>query len=383
MRAIRVVTVSAALVASVLPLEAVAQTTAGLEVTTPFPAVSVAPGEVVTFGLEVTAPGRQPVDLRVTQVPSGWRALLRGGGFVVEGVYTDPDDPPEVELEVAVPESADPGRHRIEVAGSSAIGADELVLDLRVVPAAAGRVVLEAEFPQLQGPAGGTYEFNVDLSNETPRETIFDLQAEGPPGWQVTVQPTGQDQASSVEVGPGETSSLTVTVDPADEATAGTYPIRIRAAGGGETAETELAVRIIGNFGIRVSTPDERLNVDTSAGDATEVPLVVVNDGSASLREVSLEGTTPSGWEVRFRPAAIAEIPPGQVVRAIAVLTPSEEAVAGDYMVTITAQTLETSDEIELRANVRTSPMWGLIGAALIVAALAGLALVFRVYGRR
>jgi uncharacterized membrane protein len=223
----------------------------------------------------------------------------------------------------------------------------------------------------------------VQLSNDTPREAIFDLQGAGPPGWQVTVKPTGQELATSVEVGPGQSQGLTVEVDPADQAGAGAYPIRIRAAGGGQSVETELVVRIIGSFAISVSTPDERLNADVSAGDPTEVPIVVINDGSTPLREIDLEATPPTGWKVEFRPSTIPEALPGETARAVAIITPAEDAVAGDYIVTIRAGTAETSDQIDLRTTVRTSPLWGFVGAGLIVLALGGLSLLFRRFGRR
>jgi uncharacterized membrane protein len=199
----------------------------------------------------------------------------------------------------------------------------------------------------------------------------------------VTVTPSGETLASSVEVGAGSSSRLTVEVDPSDQAAAGTYPILVQATGGGQTVETELVVEIVGSYAITVTTPDERLNADASAGDPTEVGLVVFNDGSAPLRDVTLDAATPSDWEVTFRPEAIAEIPPGESARVMAVITPSEDAVAGDYIVTIGAEIAETSDEVDLRVTVRTSPLWGLVGGGLIVAALVGLGVLFRRYGRR
>jgi uncharacterized membrane protein len=382
MRAIRLFVAGAVLCVVGAAVPATAQVS-GLDVTTPFPSVAVSPGDVVTFQILVDAPGRQRVDLSVASLPAGWDALLRGGGFVVGGVYTDPSQPPEVELEVSVPDSAKPGVHRVLVEGSSAVGSDELVLDLRVSRLEAGQVSLAAEFPQLQGSADATYSFDVELSNDTPRETVFQLEGAGPPGWQVTVKPAGQEQASSVEVAPGEATSLTVEVDPADQAGAGAYPIGVRASGGGATAETELAVRIVGTFTLTVTTPDERLNATVSAGEPTQVPIVIRNDGSAPLRDVELRATPPSGWDVTFRPGSIPEIPPGETARAFAVVTAADEAVAGDYVVTITAQTAETSHQIDLRTTVRTSLAWGVVGGGLIAAALVGLGLVFRRFGRR
>ena len=47
------------------------------------------------------------------------------------------------------------------------------------------------------------------------------------------------------------------------------------------------------------------------------------------------------------------------------------------------ARVSETSDQIEIRATVKTSAVWGVVGVAVIVVALGALAFVFRRFGRR
>jgi len=385
MRAVRLLTIGAAWGALALAVSPMLPAAAarGLSVTTPYPAVVVQAGETVTFDLSVSAPGRQRVDLAVTQVPEGWTATLRGGGFVIDGVYTDPDTPPDVQLEVIVAKDAGPGTYRVEVTGRSTAGTDVLPLDLRVSRRAEGRVSLTSEFPRLQGPAGATYSFDLQLRNETPEETVFALSADAPPGWQATVKPVGQEQASSVKVEGGGSTSLTVDVDPPDDTVAGRYPIVVRAVGGGRAVHAQLEVRITGSYGLQVSTPAERLNADVAAGKPTRVALVVTNDGTAPLREVQLSATSPTDWRAQFGPETIEQIPPGQSVPVTLTITPASDAVAGDYIVTVRASTLEASDQVDLRTTVKTSGIWGLVGFALIGAALGGLGLVFRRYGRR
>jgi uncharacterized membrane protein len=70
-------------------------------------------------------------------------------------------------------------------------------------------------------------------------------------------------------------------------------------------------------------------------------------------------------------------------VTATARITPSGNAVAGDYMTTLTATTESASESIDVRVTVETAPIWGIVGVALIVAVIGGLVLVFRRYGRR
>jgi len=57
----------------------------GLDLTTPYPAVAVAPGSKVSFDLEVRTDTASRVGLEVMGVPNGWTATLKGGGFVING----------------------------------------------------------------------------------------------------------------------------------------------------------------------------------------------------------------------------------------------------------------------------------------------------------
>ncbi len=87
----------------------------GLEVTTPFPSVAVAPGDDVSFDLTITSSRTAIVGLSLSGVPAGWGASLLGGGNVVEGVSVTPDVDGEVRLDVDVPADAAAGSATISV----------------------------------------------------------------------------------------------------------------------------------------------------------------------------------------------------------------------------------------------------------------------------
>jgi len=86
---------------------------------------------------------------------------------------------------------------------------------------------------------------------------------------------------------------------------------------------------------------------------------------------------------VTFSPDGIDDIEPGATADVVATITPADDAIAGDYRLTLRAQVPETSDSIEIRATVKTSALWGLVGVGIILIALAAVALVFRRFGRR
>jgi len=78
-------------------------------------------------------------------------------------------------------------------------------------------------------------------------------------------------------------------------------------------------------------------------------------------------------------------VPIGQTANANVAITPASGAIAGDYIVTLSARADQVTgpQTIQLRTTVETSSIWGFVGIALIVIVLIGLFLVFRRYGRR
>jgi len=377
-----VATAAVLLLGSISPVHVRAQE--GVAVTTPYPAVSVQPGATASFTLTVRRQTAGRVDLAVEGVPEGWTATLRGGGYEVQGVYVDPAAPPEVTLDVTVPDEATEGAQQLTVVATGDEETASLPLDVQVASAAGGSVEMEVDFPALRGHAEQSFQFSLTLRNDTPQPLTFSLQAVGPQGWDVTAQPTGQETAASVAIDARSTERLTVDVTPPPEAEANVYPIVVEAVSGDHAVNAELSIEITGRVEMQLSTPDQRLNTTATAGDGREFQVVVVNNGTAPLTNVQLSGQqSPTEWEVTFEPATLEEVPPGQTASATAVITPSGDAVAGDYAVTLSASTEEANATLDIRVTVETPPIWGLVGLLLIAAAIGGLFWVFRRFGRR
>ena len=380
-RVARLVAAAGVLLAVATTVPASAQ--AALQLSTAYPGVLVEAGSSATFPLQVSVGRPQRVRLQVTEIPQGWTAVLRGGGFIVTDVFAGGEEPPQLDMEVQVPPDAQRGRHDVVVTATAGGFEARLPLSLRIADEVAGGVTLAAEFPQLQGAADLTFTFDLTLDNSTPRELRFALEAAGPEGWVVTARPSGETQAATATVAAGSSTAITVEADPPDDAAAGPYPIQVSARAGNQQATAELEAEVTGSFAMTLTTPDERLNAAVTAGGTTPVTLLVVNDGASPLVDVELTSTPPGDWEVTFEPERVDQIPPGEAAEVVARLTPSADAVAGDYLVNVSASAGEANADMELRTTVETSALWGLIGVLLIILALAGLGWVFRRYGRR
>jgi uncharacterized membrane protein len=353
-----------------------------LSITSPYVGVAVKPGDSATFELTVASPPGDRVGFTLNGLPEGWEGELRGGGFVVDEVQVDETGFVTLELQVDVPADSEEGDYDMSVNAAGGAGSDQLNLSIRVAASVGGDVTMTTDFPALRGPADSTYSFDLAIANNTPQEIQFGLSANGPEGWLTEIKPSGEAQASTVTVAAGETAQVTVDVDPPDAVAAGDYLITARAEGEGLSAETQLGVQITGSFAIDIATLNEALNVTVRGEQATDLPLVVTNTGTASLAGVVLTATPPQGWDVAFDRSTV-DLEPEQSVQVTASITPSGDAINGDYVVTFSSSVAEASDSIDVRATVETSAIWGLVGIAVIVVALVGLTMVFRRYGRR
>jgi uncharacterized membrane protein len=137
---------------------------------------------------------------------------------------------------------------------------------------------------------------------------------------------------------------------------------------------------------MQLSTPGDVLSARGSAGSATAQELVITNTGTAPLTAVKLTADAPSGWTVTIDPEEGLPVIEARATGTIkATITPSADAVAGDYLVTFSSTAAENAsgESTQIRYTVETSPLWAIVGIALIGLILAGLFYVFRTYGRR
>ena len=348
----------------------------------PFPAIAVAPGSAPSFDISVStsAPGR--VGLSVGNVPTGWTAVLRGGGFTIDGVESDGKTATKITLNVTVPTDATEGTTRIVVRGTISGASTTLPVDIRVAPNAAGDISLTTDTPQLKGASDATFPFSLTLKNDTAEDLPFSVVAGGPAGWTVTAQVGSQAQAASVVVKAGSSSTVSVSAKAAEGTDAGTYPITVDATSGSRSAHSDLSVEITGSYKLALSTSDQRLNMSGTAGSVTDITLVLTNSGTADIEGAAMSATAPNGWKTDFDTPSVT-VPAGKSVNVVAHVTPSSDAIAGDYVTTFKATAPVANASTDIRVTIQTSLLWGIVGIGLIALVLIGLWWTFQRYGRR
>jgi uncharacterized membrane protein len=353
-----------------------------LTLTTPYPSVTVSPGTRVSFNLSVKTSTSARVDLGLSGVPASWTAALHGGGFVVGAVQTSGSAATDVRLDVDVPADAT-GTTTINVTAAGNGAKVDLPLDIKSEANVGGEVKVESDYATLRGASDQTFTFNLNVANQKEEDLTYSATGQGPAGWTVDTKLTGSAQAASATVKAGGTSGVTVTITPATNADANTYPISVSTTVGTQQFTTDLSVEITGSYKITLSTPTQTLSTHGTAGTATTQQFTITNTGTAPVTKVTMSASLPTNWKVDFSPPTTDTIAPDQPVTITATITPAGDAIAGDYEVPFSVKATEASADATVRFTVEASILGAIVGAALIVAAIGGLYWVFRRYGRR
>lgn len=372
------------------PVTALAQDTTPTAAVQPFMVYTAYPSLIIGFGETVDVPLKvrggtpQTVTLELGSLPQGWTATFRGGSQIVSAVFVDGQNESSVDLRLEPPADVKAGSYNMLVSASGENEKSQLPLSITIKEKLPPRLSLTVNgLPLQQGSPSGTYNFSADLKNEGDEDLVVALSATQPQNLQITVQNVGQ-QVNQIQLPANTTQSLTIQASPLVNLDAGKYPFTVTATAGDVKATLDLTVEVVGTGSLSVTSPDGNLSGQAYAGQENPLQIVLDNTGTAPLRGVALTSSAPTGWSVTFDQTQVAEIPAGQKVNVTARIKPAQNAVAGDYMVTINAQPLDSKQEsADFRLTVRTSTIWGIAGIGLIALAVAAVGVAVVRFGRR
>lgn len=373
--------------AASLPAIANAQTPV-IYLSTPVTGAVVDKGKQVTFSVDVnnTSKVGQNVNLDLTTVPAGWTPILKDQGFVVRSVWVAPQKTETVSLQLTVPKDAKNQDYKFTLRASGN-GFDPTTLDLLLgvqVQSNQATTALVVQYPTISGKAGAAFGFKADLNNHGLSDVTYGLSAKAPTGWDVVFKPSYQQtQISSAQVKAGSSQSLDITATPPAGVKAGEYPITITAASPSDQATADLKAIVTGSYQITMSARNDIWNTTATAGQDSPFYVTVTNSGSAPLQNVTLSSTKPQNWAVTFNPATIAQLDPGASREVAMVTKPATNAIAGDYMLTVTSSNTQATLDRDVRVQVSTPTLWGWAGIVVLVVVIGGLLGLFMKLGRR
>lgn len=356
----------------------------GVTLFTPYTGVAVTPGENISYDIDVYNDSSQVQHLKlsVENLPNDWSYSITSGGFSINQLSVHPSEKESFKLEVEAPLQVEKGTYNFRVVAESNGSTTTLPISVEITEKGVFKTDLTSDQLNMQGDADSKFNYKLDLSNKTAETQNYSLQANAPTGWQVTFKADGQN-VTSVSVESGETKTIDVEVNPAENVQEGTYEIPVVAQSGQTKSELTLEAVITGKFNMNFSTIDGRLSEDIHAGKEKTIQLVVENTGTTDLNNITFSSQTPTDWKVEFATDTIEKLAPGEKQTINATITASDRAIAGDYVLSITASSPEISKEAQFRMSVKTSMLWGWIGIIIIIAVAVSLIFLIRKYGRR
>jgi uncharacterized membrane protein len=358
-----------------------------------YPGISIPQGENVTMDLIFSNKGRsdENVVVRMTDVPLGWDAKVKTYRYTVSGVHVPSGEDKMLTFEASPDESVQPGDYTFRAEAQTPDGRFKMAQSLHVKVLGARDekqddrgVKLTTSYPVIRGPSDAAFEFSLEVDSKLDQDAVFDLFAQGPEGWEINFKPAYESKyITSLRLKANQTQSIAVEVKPAMDAQASEYPINIRVSSGDAKGEAQLRVILTGTYGLEVGTANGLLSLQARQGRPANISFYIRNRGTAANHGIKFLTFKPENWEVTFTPDTIDVIEPGDLKQIEMTITPYEEALIGDYSVGVRVEGEKATEDIEFRTTVKASTVWGWIGIGIIVAAIAGLFVLFRWLGRR
>lgn len=359
----------------------------GLWLTTSFPVVTERIGEDAVLPLSLANSNLPParVTFKVEGLPSGWTSELTGSGKVVGAAIATTDQSQSLSLKVTAPKDVKPGVYSFKVLGTTDSGQTlELPISMTYTEAAPDKVTLTPKLPALRGTPNSSFDFEVAIKNDSPEDTTLNLVADSPAGFTTTFKEQyGSQELTSLPFKAGEQKSVKVSVKPQKNVAAGQYPVTVGASNAKVQGEAQLLLDITGQPAISLTTQDGRLSGQAEAGKEQTFNFTLVNSGTAAAQNVTVSASAPSGWKAEADPKTVDVVQPNSPVAVAIHITPSDKAIAGDYMVSVNASGDGVSEHADYRVTVTTSTIWGIVGLLVIAAAVLVLGFAVTRYGRR
>jgi len=376
----------AALPAAVVKADDAPKDIKGLFLMSDYPAVTVRPGATSTINIRLQNYDLPPqrLGLSVSGVPSGWTATLMGGGQPIAAAMPAANSSVSLELRLDVPKNAPMGTQTLTVSAAGDTAKVDLPIAVTLAKDLPAKLTLTPQLPELRGTSKSSFEYQLGIKNDSGKKLTVSLTAQAPQNFDATfTEQYGTQELNAVPVDAGQTKDVKLKVTPPNTAAAGDYKVTARVAAEDASATSDLGLTITGQPRLDVSGREGLVSTRASAGKETTVPVVITNTGTAPADDIQLTGSAPSGWKITFDPKAVDRIAPNDNKEVQALITPTDKAIAGDYVTTIRAAARGESASTTFRVTVTTSTMWGMAGVGIIGVALLVMVGAVARFGRR
>ena len=356
------------------------------------PGVIIPQGDDVSIDLNVTNGGRQDenIMLSIASVPKGWKAQVKTYSFRINSVHVKSDKSKTLTFKAEADEDIAPGDYTFLIHAKTEDGAFKssskviITVEKKEKEKKTKGIDITTSYPVLRGPTDAKFEFSIEVENKLDKDTLFNLSAQGPKDWEINFKPAYEDKfISSLRIKKDGSQTMAVEVKPNPWSEAGSYPVLVKVSSEDAKAEVNLKVVLTGTYKLEAGTADGLLSLNAYQGKPANISFYVKNNGSASHNTVKFLSFKPENWKVEFNPERLENLAPGDLKQIEMTITPADQALVGDYSVSLRVEGEKATKDMEFRVTVRASTVWGWIGIGIIVVVIIGLVILFIRLGRR
>jgi len=359
----------------------------GIEMTSTFPYASSAIGESIDYPLNIANTGEMDETMELVGIiPDGWAIRFTTAEKIdVLQIFLRSGQSEKLTVEVTPSSNATIGVYTMSVKALSQGSELRTSLNLTVsLKRATENLEIVSTFREITVEAGKILQYPIKIWNTGDKDIFTLLNVLSiPNNWKAAIK-SGDIVVSQVLVEAGQTMSLILQVTPPSVVETGSYKITFDAVteNGMVLKQIELGANIVGSYklGLELST----LYTTVNTGSSTSFTVKVTNTGQSPVTTLSLNVVAPDGWSVSVAPVQVTSLASMDSYTFNVVTQIPESTVAGDYMITLKAQSDQVSSgETQLRVTASASTSWGLIGVAMVVIVIIALVVVFRKFSRR
>jgi uncharacterized membrane protein len=316
----------------------------GISVTPEYTGVVVSKGDDISLDVTVTNRGRQDEDIELSlpSVPKGWKARLKTYNFGVTGVHVKSDDHKTITLKLEPEKEVVPGDYTFLIDATTrdkqftSSGRVIVRMEKKVEEIKEKGINITTSYPVLQGPTDSKFEFSLEVENESDKDTIFNLSAQGPKDWDIKFKPAYEEKyISSLRIKANQSQTMAVEINPNPWAEPGNYPFVVKVSSPEARTEVKLAVVLTGTYKLEAGTADGLLSLNAYQGKPANLSFYVKNTGSATQNSVRFISFKPENWKVDFKPENLEGLAPGALKQVEVTITPADQALVGDYSVSL------------------------------------------------
>jgi len=355
-----------------------------------YPSVSGEEGTTFSFPVTISNRGSSDALLSLNSVvPEGWTATYSAqemSGVALNDIFLAAGASKTLTFTATPPSNASIGGYTLLLGAAASDGGANASLALTAsIAAPTGDVKVESRYTQMTANIGTTISYPITIENDRSIATTLNLLvASVPQGWSAVFY-SGSVSVSSVLLTSHESISLTLQVTSPSSASIGNYTttIHVLSADGTVNEQVALNTTLKGSYSL-TSTPSA-YNIETTTGGTATVTVTVTNAGLSPVTSVKLSITPPSSsWSTASSPITVESLASGASATFTVQLTSPSDAVAGDYLTSITATSDQvSSSSIAERVTVGASTTWIWIGLAIAAIAVVAMVFLFRKFGRR